>query len=55
MLNNSTGKIFSFVDNEPEIHRIYVTFGKVTKFLLSREIQTQEHPELKIHAVTYLF
>lgn len=29
MLNNSTGKIFSFVDNEPESHRIYVTLTKL--------------------------
>lgn len=32
MLNNSTGKIFSFVDNEPEIHRIYVTLAKSQSF-----------------------
>ena len=28
MLINSTGKIFSFVDNEPEIHSIYITLAK---------------------------
>lgn len=47
MFNNSTGKIFSFVDNEPEIHSIYITLAKSPSSCSVEEIQTQNTLSLK--------